>query len=126
MKTAITNILYRILFFISPTLIKHIEDTHPERHLFIQALIEFQEYTLNSMNPKKIWFELKHIFKKYGIKIGIFIALVELLDHFGLPLLFCYLKMYKTATIFTAFPVSEVVIYPLILFTVKKIRNKTT
>lgn len=120
MLTDLHVITGKVLRVISPKLYAHITTEHTGRHALIQALIEFQEALINNINPKRMWNELKHIFKKYGIKIGIIVAFIEIFDHFGLPLLLAFLGWHKLAVVLTALPISEIFVYPLILLWVRK------
>lgn len=120
---SIHEIFGKGLKLISPKTYNHIVTEHNNRSLIVQAVIEFQEALVDNINPKKLYQECVHIFKKYGVAIGLVVTAIELLDHFGIPLILAYFGFKTLAVIFTTLPISELFIYPVILFVVKKTRK---
>lgn len=108
-----------------PRVYSHINEVHADRHPLCQALIEFQEAIVNNLSPRSLWNESKHIVKKYGLRIGILVVLLELIDHFGLPALLLYLGWYKLAALVTVLPITEIFIYPSIIFLIAKRKTLT-
>jgi hypothetical protein len=116
--------LHSIFNAIAPKTYKHIIEVHNDQPLLFQAIIEFQEALVDNINPKKLWNEIVYIFKKYGVYIGIVVTIIEILDHFCLPVAFAYCGYTKLAVLFTALPVSEIFIYPVIIGIIAKIRRE--
>jgi hypothetical protein len=115
------NVLKR--FF--PRVYSHINEVHADRHPLCQALIEFQEAIVNNISPRTLYRELSIIIKKYGLRIGIIVAVLEILDHFGLPFLLLYFKCYKLAALVTVLPITEIFVYPAVIFFIAKRKTLT-
>jgi hypothetical protein len=114
---SLSNSLLKRFF---PRVYSHINEAHSDKHPLCAALLEFQEAIVNNVSPRTLYNELSIVFKKYGLRIGIIVAVLEFVDHFGLPIALAYFGMYKTAAVVTVLPITEIFIYPAVIFLVAK------